>query len=484
MSTNFEEITKNLNQARSLGSVVSSIDSTVFLSARKIIRRSETLDLHGKSLNEAKQYVRDLINKAKIENICFLKIITGRGNHINRDGTRGLIFKMLPSWLGSDDIWPFIESVDQNIGSYQITLKFIPENALVAGKMDHSIKVQSHIPSNKVKKIKDLEESEFTLIIKQLMPIEDKINKLTSLLAVDRYHLTKTDSSGITTLMIAAAHNEIQVMDFLLAQENRLFINRKLLQQKTHKGTTVLMAAVARGHIMSVDYLLKKAPSLLKQRDRNGGSVFKVARALKYPQEMLECLHKHLKAHNRERGYTGLFSEYEYKLITQKKSQGKGSKHSIRHMGRMLDFTGKFRGSKKNIGPLIKKAKPRNKNKFYNSKNSENQKCFKHAIDHSTRYNFRLIKTIKHVRSPFYACPNVQLKISEQKAPVPNQLLWGFKSLAGNNMQNKTISFNNNVSKIYKPAEKTENNSKQMVTKTNNLKKVNRQAKKPRKGRH
>ena len=81
------------------------------------------LDLHGKSLRAAREAVDSFIKKALDDKVKSIIIITGRGNHPNQDGRRGLIFKALPTWLKKPHLQPLIELVRQELGSYKIFFK-------------------------------------------------------------------------------------------------------------------------------------------------------------------------------------------------------------------------------------------------------------------------------------------------------------------------------------------------------------------------
>ena len=83
---------------------------------------SKIFDLHGKSLKEAKLYVNKIINEASTQKTPFIRIITGKGNHPNKDGSRGLIYKRLPTWLNELQLQSLINSVEQKDGSYLINI--------------------------------------------------------------------------------------------------------------------------------------------------------------------------------------------------------------------------------------------------------------------------------------------------------------------------------------------------------------------------
>lgn len=79
------------------------------------------IDLHGKSVQEAKKILATKFAIIKEENYVEFYIITGRGNHIAPNGARGVLKKMLPKLLK-----PYCEDIleiEPEIGSYKIRLK-------------------------------------------------------------------------------------------------------------------------------------------------------------------------------------------------------------------------------------------------------------------------------------------------------------------------------------------------------------------------
>ena len=87
------------------------------------------LDLHGiVSADQARLKCLEFIELAVLKRNESVTVITGRGNHINRGGQRGTLFKLLPSWLDDCKIESYIdffEPVD-NDGAYNIFLKIAP----------------------------------------------------------------------------------------------------------------------------------------------------------------------------------------------------------------------------------------------------------------------------------------------------------------------------------------------------------------------
>jgi len=79
-------------------------------------------DLHGCSFKEARRQVIDLI-KTTYQNLTYIHFITGRGNHINKNGQRGVIFEAFPTWLEEESISPLILRVEEAIGAYNVYFK-------------------------------------------------------------------------------------------------------------------------------------------------------------------------------------------------------------------------------------------------------------------------------------------------------------------------------------------------------------------------
>jgi TPR repeat protein len=78
------------------------------------------IDLHGLSVQKAKEAIRIQFADAIERGMRELYIITGRGNHVNSNGTSGVLKKILPKLLE-----PYADSItqtDQEIGAYKIIL--------------------------------------------------------------------------------------------------------------------------------------------------------------------------------------------------------------------------------------------------------------------------------------------------------------------------------------------------------------------------
>ena len=60
-----------------------------------------------------------------------MTIITGRGKHLNPNGTRAVLFHALPKWLEQPEIKAMIQGVRRDMGAYEITLKSDREEKLL-----------------------------------------------------------------------------------------------------------------------------------------------------------------------------------------------------------------------------------------------------------------------------------------------------------------------------------------------------------------
>ena len=81
------------------------------------------MDLHSMSVEQAKIYVFKHVRNASAQGMSCCRIITGRGNHVNAKGERGVIFDACEAWLESDELKPLIEQYEKKIGHYIVKLK-------------------------------------------------------------------------------------------------------------------------------------------------------------------------------------------------------------------------------------------------------------------------------------------------------------------------------------------------------------------------
>ena len=80
------------------------------------------LDLHGFSEEKAKTAVIDAIREVNPEQST-LRIVTGRGNHINKRGERGALFQKLPNWLSESDVQGKVIDIQKRDGYYDLSFK-------------------------------------------------------------------------------------------------------------------------------------------------------------------------------------------------------------------------------------------------------------------------------------------------------------------------------------------------------------------------
>ena len=315
------------------------------------------LDLHGKFQKEAEESVSALIKKAADEKIGRVKVITGRGNHPNSVGARGLLFKSLPKWLNHDPIKPFIMHVIKNVGSYDILLYKIhlPKNSST-----HKLNYGSDEFFKKLMKAIEIPEADS----KKHPLIQEIISKKPDV-------LEKTCTDGTTAFMVAASRNQVETMKLLLSEEKVNGIQPKLLKQARHDGTNALMVSIVHGQIESIDFLLKKAPSLLKRKNQEGFSVFSFVPQSGDPGKVLDILYSHLENHKREKGYTDLFREYKVlkkEISNKKKSDNekvkiqiiesrKFKKYKAEHAWFFTDRMEQFIESVKNTSKLREETK-------------------------------------------------------------------------------------------------------------------------------
>jgi len=79
-----------------------------------------SVDLHGASVKTAKEVVAKTLKQVKEQQITQLTIVTGIGNHVNNDGSRGVLFKALPQWLKKSESSIDIKSIKTDMGAYEI----------------------------------------------------------------------------------------------------------------------------------------------------------------------------------------------------------------------------------------------------------------------------------------------------------------------------------------------------------------------------
>jgi len=89
----------------------------------------DLLDLHGMSLEAAEQTVTSyILFRASRRKIQKVRIVTGRGNHLNARGNRGVIYQNFESWLTKPQLTDRIHNITKGDGYYILELKIKPEN--------------------------------------------------------------------------------------------------------------------------------------------------------------------------------------------------------------------------------------------------------------------------------------------------------------------------------------------------------------------
>lgn len=91
------------------------------------LKRYMSTDLHGLSAKEAKLSIERTLRESENKRVDELTVITGRGNHVNKNGTRAVLFNAFPEWLKAQEATSNIKKVEKNIGSYK--LHFQPQTA-------------------------------------------------------------------------------------------------------------------------------------------------------------------------------------------------------------------------------------------------------------------------------------------------------------------------------------------------------------------
>ena len=81
------------------------------------------LDLHGLSVMEAKERVLGSIKRAYLDGTHLeLRIITGRGNHVASDGSRGKIYQACEGWLALPELKDMIKTIEKEDGYYDLLI--------------------------------------------------------------------------------------------------------------------------------------------------------------------------------------------------------------------------------------------------------------------------------------------------------------------------------------------------------------------------
>jgi hypothetical protein len=83
------------------------------------------VDLHYLTRESAKSLVIETIYDCHSRKIPCVKFITGRGNHINATGERGVLYETFPSWMADTEIKHLIEHSKKYDGYYLVYLDLV-----------------------------------------------------------------------------------------------------------------------------------------------------------------------------------------------------------------------------------------------------------------------------------------------------------------------------------------------------------------------
>lgn len=92
------------------------------------------LDLHGLSVESAKASVERCIINGYRDGKKSVRIVTGRGNHINRTGRRGALYEECEHWLSQEEIKNKLANITKKDGYYLVIFKKGAEEVDAFGK--------------------------------------------------------------------------------------------------------------------------------------------------------------------------------------------------------------------------------------------------------------------------------------------------------------------------------------------------------------
>ena len=238
-------------------------------------------------------------------------------------------------------------------------------NTRIRNKINkHTIKLEKELFTQNL----SLHQQELTTIISNNESHDIKRLKIIDIIGGNPRLLDQISDDGTTILMLAAAFNQIQIMEVLLEYDNSYSLQPRLLKKTRTDGTNALMIAVMFEHVESINFLLNKAPSLLKMKQKNDTSIIQIAASTSVPKIMLEVLYQHLSTHYRQKGYTSLFKEYKNYTATSNDLTKNNHHYDWITQKNMMLFIMKLRKPKaKKAAGRIKQLKlQKDKNNFYN----------------------------------------------------------------------------------------------------------------------
>ncbi len=114
-----------------------------------------SIDLHGLSVAKTKELLKNHFDRITEDKITEFIIITGRGNHIAPDGSRGVLRKILPKLL--EPYCDEISEISPDIGSYKIRLKKNSQDVSKSLSEMLNVIVDSNDPEKHLSYLKKLE---------------------------------------------------------------------------------------------------------------------------------------------------------------------------------------------------------------------------------------------------------------------------------------------------------------------------------------
>lgn len=124
------------------------------------------IDLHGLSVQQAKESVIRHIMQASCWGWDKIRFVTGRGNHINAQGERGALFNNFKNWLSP--VHDKIANVTQYDGHYEVIVKhnaLVPNPLLALMEQMTKHSLQDQIESIKTKAAKGDVNNRITLAL-------------------------------------------------------------------------------------------------------------------------------------------------------------------------------------------------------------------------------------------------------------------------------------------------------------------------------
>ncbi|CAB5366318.1 unnamed protein product [Rhizophagus irregularis] len=88
--------------------------------------REVEIDLLYLTSEQAKDVVIQTIRNCHSNKVPHVKFITGRVNHINANGERGVIYEAFPSWMTDSKVKYFIEHCKKHDGYYLVYIYLTP----------------------------------------------------------------------------------------------------------------------------------------------------------------------------------------------------------------------------------------------------------------------------------------------------------------------------------------------------------------------